>query len=76
MGDERLCGLAMLHVHREMNVSTKNFLRQSDETGHRTIVEHCILNDNSYLQIIPTTCIAHCRTIVLNSFRFAFSLNT
>jgi hypothetical protein len=30
------------------------------------------LNDTSYLQIIPITCIALCRTIVLNSFRFAY----
>jgi len=72
MGEERLCGLAMLHVHRDMNVSTENILRLFDETGHRTIVEHCILNDNSCIQIIPTTCIVHCRTIVLNLFRFAF----
>ena len=75
MGEERLCGLAMLHVYREMNVSTENLLRRSDETGHRTIVEHCILNDNSYLQIMPTTCIVHCRTIVLNLFRFAFFID-
>ena len=35
-------------------------------------LEDCSLNDNSYLQIIHTTCITHCRTIVFNLFRFAF----
>jgi hypothetical protein len=71
MGEESLCGLATLHVHRDMNVSRENILRRFDETGHRKL-KHCSLNDNSYLQIIPTACIAHCRTIVLNLIRFVF----
>jgi hypothetical protein len=37
MGEERLCGLAMLHVDRDMNVSRENILRRFDETGHRKI---------------------------------------
>ena len=37
MGEERLCGLAMLHVHRDMNVRRENILRRYDETGHRKI---------------------------------------
>ena len=37
MGEERLCGLVMLHVHRDMNVSRENILRRFDETGHRKI---------------------------------------
>jgi hypothetical protein len=37
MGEERLCGLAMLHVHRDMNVSRENLLRRFDETGHRKV---------------------------------------
>jgi hypothetical protein len=32
-----LCGLAMLHVHRDMNVSRENLLRRFDETGHRKV---------------------------------------
>ena len=51
IGEERLCGLTMLHEHRDLNVSRENILRRFDETGHFS------LNDNSYLQIIPTTCI-------------------
>ena len=39
-------------------------------------MDQCSLNDNSYLQIIPSICIVHCHTILLNLFRFAFSLNT
>ena len=65
MGEERLCGLLMFHVHRDMNVSRENILRRFDEKGHR------IIGTLQYLQIIPTTCIAHYRTIVLNLFRFA-----
>ena len=52
MGEERMCGLVMLHVHRDM---TKRDTRK---------LEHCILNDNSCIQIISTTCIALCRTSV------------
>jgi hypothetical protein len=37
MGEERLCGLVMLHVHRDMNVSRENILRRFDETGHKKI---------------------------------------
>jgi hypothetical protein len=37
MGEERLCGLAMLHVDRDMHVSRGNILRRFDETGHRKI---------------------------------------
>jgi len=39
MGEEMLCGLAMLHVHRHMNsnVSKENIRRRFDETGHRNI---------------------------------------
>jgi hypothetical protein len=37
MGEERLFGLVMLHVHRHMNVSRENILRRFDETGHRKI---------------------------------------
>jgi hypothetical protein len=33
MGEERLCGLAMLHLHRDMNVSRENILRRFDESG-------------------------------------------
>jgi hypothetical protein len=65
MDEERLCGLPMFHVHRDMNVSWENILRRFDEKGHR------IIGTLQYLQIIPTTCIAHYRTIVLNLFRFA-----
>ena len=43
MGEERLCGLAMPHDHRDLNVSRVNILRRIDETGHFS------LNDNSYL---------------------------
>ena len=75
MGEERLCGLAMLHVHRDMNVSRETILRRFDKTGH-TKLEHYNLNDNSYLKIIPTTYIVHCRTIVLIYFDLLFSLNT
>jgi hypothetical protein len=39
----RLCGLAMPHDHRDLNVSRVNILRRIDETGHFS------LNDNSYL---------------------------
>ena len=37
MSEERLCVLAMFHVHREMNVRGKNTLRRFDETGDRKI---------------------------------------
>jgi hypothetical protein len=37
MGEERLCGLAMLYVHSGINVSRENILRRFDETGHRKI---------------------------------------
>jgi hypothetical protein len=37
MGEEMLCGLAMLHVHRDMNVSRENLLRRFDETEHRKV---------------------------------------
>jgi hypothetical protein len=37
MGEERLCGLAMLHIHRDMNVSRENILRRFDESGHMEI---------------------------------------
>lgn len=37
ISEERLCILAMFHIHREMNVSGENTLRRFDETGHRTI---------------------------------------
>ena len=53
MGEESLCCLAMLHLHRDMNMSRGNILRQFDETGHGKL-EHCSFNDNSYLQITGT----------------------
>lgn len=37
MSGERLCGLAMLHVHREKDVQRSNVLKRFDETGHRKI---------------------------------------
>ena len=37
MGEEELCGLAMLYVHRDTNVSRENILRRFDETEHRKI---------------------------------------
>jgi hypothetical protein len=37
MGEERLCGLVVLHVHRDMNVSRENILRRFDEMGHKKI---------------------------------------
>jgi hypothetical protein len=43
MDEERLCGLAMPHVHRDMNMSRVSILRRIDETGHFS------LNDNLYL---------------------------
>jgi len=43
MGEERLCGLTMPHVHRDTNVSRENILRRIDEMGHFSF------NDNSYL---------------------------
>jgi len=32
-----LCGLAMLHVQKDMNVSRENIIRRFDETGNRKI---------------------------------------
>ena len=49
MGEERLCGLAMLHVHRDMNVSRENILRRIDETGHRKIGTFHIFKSYIYL---------------------------
>jgi hypothetical protein len=37
MGEERLCGLTMFHVHKDMNVSRENTIRRFDETGDRKI---------------------------------------
>jgi len=37
MGEDKLCSLAMLHIHRDLNVSRENTLRRFNETGHRTI---------------------------------------
>ncbi|VDI78851.1 Hypothetical predicted protein [Mytilus galloprovincialis] len=37
MGEERLCGLAMLHTHRDKNVSREDILLRFDRTGHRRI---------------------------------------
>ncbi|CAG2212947.1 unnamed protein product [Mytilus edulis] len=37
MGEERLCGLAMLHTHRDKDVSREDILLDSIETGHRRI---------------------------------------
>ena len=56
MGEERLCGLVILHVHRDMNVSRENILRRFDETGYRKI------------GTLHFECIVLCRTIVLNLF--------
>ena len=56
MGEERLCGLVIFHVHRDMNVSRENILRRFDETGYRKI------------GTLHFECIALCRTIVLNLF--------
>ena len=37
MGKKGLCGLAILHVHLDMNVSWENILRRFDGTRHRKI---------------------------------------
>ncbi|XP_071153551.1 52 kDa repressor of the inhibitor of the protein kinase-like [Mytilus edulis] len=37
MGEERLCGLAMLHTHRDKDVSRDDILLRFDRTGHRWI---------------------------------------
>ena len=37
MGEKRLCGLAMLHILRDFNVSRENILRRFDETGYGKI---------------------------------------
>jgi hypothetical protein len=37
MGEKRLCGLAMLHILRDFNVSRENILRRFDEAGHMKI---------------------------------------
>jgi hypothetical protein len=37
MGEKRLCGLAMLHILRDFNVSRENILRRFDEAGHKKI---------------------------------------
>ncbi|VDI15621.1 Hypothetical predicted protein [Mytilus galloprovincialis] len=37
MGEERLCGLAMLHTHRDKDVSREDILLRFDRTGHRKI---------------------------------------
>ena len=34
MGEERLCGFAILYVHRGMNVSREIIPRRFDEMGH------------------------------------------
>ena len=41
MGQERLCGLALLHIHKDKVDSTEGFnervLKRWDATGHRQI---------------------------------------
>jgi len=37
MGEEKLCGLAMVRVPRDMNMSRKNLLRRFDETEYRKV---------------------------------------
>jgi hypothetical protein len=37
MDEKRLCGLAMLHILRDFNVSRENILRRFDEAGHKKI---------------------------------------
>lgn len=37
MGGDRLCGLALLHVHRDKSINRENILKRFDETGHRKI---------------------------------------
>ena len=37
MREERLCGLAFLFTHRDVEVSRDNVLRQFDSSGHRRI---------------------------------------
>ena len=37
MGEEKLCGLDMLNILRDMNVSRENILRRFDETGYGKI---------------------------------------
>ncbi|VDH89360.1 Hypothetical predicted protein [Mytilus galloprovincialis] len=37
MSEERLCGLAMLHTHRDKDVSREDILLRFDRTGHRRI---------------------------------------
>ena len=54
MSGQRLCGLVMLHVHRDKDVSKSNILKRFDEIGHRkncktpiyiTIATECLLCD-------------------------------
>lgn len=37
MTEERLCGLALLYTHRDMDVSRENVLKRFDASGHRRI---------------------------------------
>ena len=45
MAGERVCGLAMLHSHRNMAVNWENILRRYDASGHRKI-GRCFVMDN------------------------------
>ncbi len=37
MTENRLSGLALLFIHRDMTVSRENILKRFDSTGHRRI---------------------------------------
>ena len=37
MGENRLTGLALLMVHRDMDVSRENILKRFDSTGNRRL---------------------------------------
>ena len=37
MTENRLCGLALLYTHRDMNINKDNILHRSDSSGHRRI---------------------------------------
>ena len=37
MTENRLCGLALLYTHRDMNINKDNILHRFDSSGHRRI---------------------------------------
>ena len=37
MTENRLCGLALLYTHRDMNINKENIVDRFDASGHRRI---------------------------------------